>query len=547
MAKTPILRALLRAFRLSSRTPQSAGAEAADLQELSSRALSRREFLTCSGAAAAALLTPGLTRTAGAAGPGDEPVAVLGAGIAGLTAAYRLEKAGVPWVLYEAGARLGGRIFTKRGFNADGMFCELGGELVDTDHRALRGLAGELSVPLESLVETKAGLTRNLYAFGGSVYTDEQLAAAVTPLLARVRADLAAIFGAGRRRMITYRDPAKQAAARFDDMTLSAYLDSLTGVDAWVRRAVEIAYVTEYGLDADRQSALNLLLLIGTRVEPGAREFEIFGDSDEAMRVAGGNSRLVEALATRLGLKDEGAARYMPGHALVKISDAGAKLALTFAAPGGSVEKRFSRAICTIPFSVLRSVDGISGLDMRPQKKESIAKMGYATNSKLMLGFTERFWRKPGGKVPPSNGGLFADWASQSYWETSRLQKGGRGILTNYTGGAAGAARAASDVKPSLADLETIFPGLSARFDGKSALMNWSRNPFNLGSYICPAPGEYTRTYGAAGQTECGGRLFFAGEHASPEGAGYMNGGVDSGNAAVEKLLGRRARGAAAH
>lgn len=534
MAKTPILRALVRALRVSGRSQASGIAQDELLDEAFAPPMSRREFLSLSGAAAGALLAGPLSVPAFAKEePGEGAVAILGAGLAGLTAAYRLERARVPWVLYEAGRRLGGRVLTKRRFNADGMFCELGGELVDTSHKALRELAGELGVELEPLAETKAGVSKNLYIFGGRTYTDAQFAVAIGPLLARVRADLATIFNYGPRRMITYKNPAN--AASFDDMTLADYLDSLTGVDLWARRAVEIAYVTEYGLDAGRQSALNLLLLIGTKVD--GPEFEIFGESDEAMRVKGGNGRLVEALAARLGLRDEGTARYKPGHELVKISDSGAKLALTFSAPGGTVEKRCSRVICTIPFSVLRGVAGVMDLAMSPQKKEALARMGYATNSKLMLGFSERLWRKPGGKSPPSNGGLFADWRSQSYWETSRLQKGERGILTNYTGGAAGAARALGDVKPSLADLETAFPGLSARFDGATALMNWSKNPRSLGSYICPTPGEYTRFYGAAGETECGGRLLFAGEHASSDGAGYMNGGVDSGNLAAGKLL----------
>ena len=65
---------------------------------------------------------------------GGSPVAILGAGIAGLTAAYRLQKAGVPCEIFEASDRTGGRMFTRYDFNKDGMFCELGGELVDTDH-----------------------------------------------------------------------------------------------------------------------------------------------------------------------------------------------------------------------------------------------------------------------------------------------------------------------------------------------------------------------------------------------------------------------------
>jgi len=67
--------------------------------------------------------------------------------------------------------------------------------------------------------------------------------------------------------------------------------------------------------------------------------------------------------------------------------------------------------------------------------------------------------------------------------------------------------------------------------------MNWTRYRFNRGSYICPAPGDYGRHYGSARETECGGRLLFAGEHTSIDGAGYMNGAVDSGDIAARALL----------
>ena len=60
---------------------------------------------------------------------------IVGAGAAGLTAAWTLAKAGVPVVVYEASGRVGGRIWTFPGFNDDGQFIELGAELVDSKAR----------------------------------------------------------------------------------------------------------------------------------------------------------------------------------------------------------------------------------------------------------------------------------------------------------------------------------------------------------------------------------------------------------------------------
>ena len=74
-----------------------------------------------------------------ARGPGVR-VAVIGAGLAGTTAAYRLARSGVQVRLFEARDRIGGRCWTARGF-ADGQTAEHGGEFIDTRHVHLRGLA----------------------------------------------------------------------------------------------------------------------------------------------------------------------------------------------------------------------------------------------------------------------------------------------------------------------------------------------------------------------------------------------------------------------
>lgn len=537
MPKTDLLRALDRALRLSSRA-QDSGRPPEDLLEQDPpRAVSRREFLRYAATAAGGAWLGGARAVAAALADGEAPVVILGAGLSGLTAAYRLQQAGVPWRLYEASPRFGGRVYTRRGFNADGMFCELGGELVDSDHAALRGLARELGLPLQSLAPTKAGVSRNIYVFGGLTYTDAQLTRALEPFVARVREDLRSIFHGVPRREIVYSDHFD--SARFDKMTLREYLDSLTGVDRWVRSSIEMAYVTEMGVEADRQSALNLLLLVGDEVRG---DFELFGESDETYRVVGGSGALTDELGRRLGLSDDGTASYKPRHELIKISDKGSRLALTFSTPGGIVETSASRAVCTIPFGVLRGVEGVFDLDLSPRKKLSIREMGYGNNAKLMMGFSERSWRLGAGYAPRSNGGVFTDLPSQSFWETSRLQPGTRGIITNYTGAAAGRARSLSDLRQTLADLETIFPGVRRQFDGSAALMNWTRYAYSRGSYICPAPGDYGRHYGSARETECGGRLLFAGEHTSPEGAGYMNGAVDSANLAARALLASAAR-----
>lgn len=82
---------------------------------------------------------------------GTERVAIVGAGLAGLHAAYRLLQAGVRAQVYEASTRVGGRMFTARSLYAQGQVAELGGEFIDSNHVWCRGLAQEFGVPLDDL------------------------------------------------------------------------------------------------------------------------------------------------------------------------------------------------------------------------------------------------------------------------------------------------------------------------------------------------------------------------------------------------------------
>ena len=77
--------------------------------------------------------------------PTTPRIVVVGAGLAGITAAYRLSRAGLPVRVYEARDRVGGRCWTARGF-ADGQTAEHGGEFIDTRHVHIRGLARELGL-----------------------------------------------------------------------------------------------------------------------------------------------------------------------------------------------------------------------------------------------------------------------------------------------------------------------------------------------------------------------------------------------------------------
>ncbi|QQS12803.1 MAG: FAD-dependent oxidoreductase [Rhodospirillales bacterium] len=513
MSRTPMFRALRRHWRNAAAAP-SPGVTRRGFLAGSSRLAATAALAPATLAACAAPMTGGASTA--------EPVAIIGAGLAGLSAAHALAKAGRPFTIYEASGRVGGRVWTYDGFNAGGQFVELGAELIDTGHEDLRRLCAELRVPLRKFSDPPAGVELELIHVGGRVYTGRQFEDGLKPLIAAVARARREIAGGAKDVSVTFDAPMNAAA--FDRMTLAEFLDQQRDVEPWVRTAVRVAYVGEMGREADEQTSLNLILLM----DPA--QHGLYGESDEAWRIEGGNSRLVDALRRAVAARvDGGEDRAIQlRHDLVAIRDDGRRLHLSFDNAGRRVEVSARQVLMTIPFSVLRDVDGVRALDLQPAKKRSIAEYGYGTNTKAMTDYRSRFWRAPGA-LPPFAGFLTTDSGHQNFWETSRDQAGANGVLTNFLGGRAGAAFTADAHAATLRFLGSLDPRAGAEATGVRMFMNWSRYRHARGSYSSPLAGQYTAFFGVEGRPELGGRLLFAGEHASVEHSGFMNGAIETG------------------
>ncbi len=122
--------------------------------------LSRRELLQRGALGGAGLLLApslfGCSESSGRAGP---RIVVVGAGLAGLACAYRLQLRGLGCTVYEANPeRIGGRCWTAREFAA-GQTAEHGGEFIDSRHKRIRERwrsASASSSPTSSRCPTRA-------------------------------------------------------------------------------------------------------------------------------------------------------------------------------------------------------------------------------------------------------------------------------------------------------------------------------------------------------------------------------------------------------
>jgi monoamine oxidase len=518
MAGTPLFKTVQRALRLARaghRGGLDADAVVTRWQETAALR-SRREFLltsTLALAGAATACVPLVPQR-----PGAADVVVIGAGIAGLTAAYRLVQAGVKVRLFEAQNRIGGRILSLRNHFADGQVAELGGELIDSGHRHLRSLAAELGLALDDLEQDQPELARTVWFFEGRRRSEQEVIEAFLPIAAAIERDLATL-GEGD---ITYQTP--QNAAALDRESLSDWFDR-HGISGWIRSLLAVAYTTEMGLEPEQQSALNLLTFISPEPDP----FRVFGESDERFHVRGGNDLVIQELGRRLGSVIEIGAVLES----LRQSAAGA-YRLSLRRDGASSEVTASHVILILPVTTLRQVD--LKLDLPAIKRRAIAELAYGTNAKLMIGFARRIWRES----TASDGSTFSDLPYQTSWETSRMQAGPAGILTNFVGGQhgidIGQGSAADQAERAVADLDRLYPGIAAQRSGmREARFHWPSHPWTLGSYLCLRPGDWTGLGGAIAEPV--GRLRFAGEHCSTLAQGFMEGGCETGDNAAAELL----------
>lgn len=516
---------------------QESNEESQENSELNNSFIDRREFMKRASALALMSVPVGklMAKTFSQA---NSSIMILGGGLAGLTAAYELKKAGINSEIFEASARLGGRIFTKNNFNSEGMFCELGGELIDSDHNYLLNLAHELNCAIDDFAKNERGsnLEPYHYYFGGKHYFEKEILEDFLPLKRKLKKDIYKLFASNMfRPKINYRHHS-HFAVELDHMTLADYLKQVE-VKLWVRDFIDVAYKGEYGLNTSEQSALNLLMLYGTVFFSKSEvKFSPFGGSDESMRIRGGNSRLVEALHENVKSHCEISVKAE----LVKIRKFNEEIVLTFKNGQGVFEKSAKFVVCTLPFSVLRNIEGIEHLGLSETKLKCIQAIGYGTNSKYMMGFSSRHWTENTADFMASTGYTFTDLKSQAFWDSSRSQKGQSGIITNFVGGKEGADFNSSDFNSAMDDLEKIYPGVRALHDQNETLFVWSKYQFSKGSYSCPRPGQWTTIVGSAGECELDGQLLFAGEHTSENNMGYMEGAVESGVVAAQKLIKRR-------
>lgn len=503
--------AIWRALARARRSNLAASGAAPPI--LGSAALTRRRALAALAAGAAA---PLVGSEAPARAPQRSRVAVVGGGLAGLTALRALRRAGVDAHLYEGRNRLGGRVYTLR----DGPSpADHGGQFINGDHEDILALARHYRVPLIDRAKLPG---RTVLIDRQRVIHEAELAKDLQAIAARIAADSELLD----------KDYARHAPA-LDALSVAAYLDRHADAlpQPYLRRLLAATIRTEFGQEPGEASALELIFNLPVA---DGRHVELIGTSDERYVLAGGSGMVTDALAR------EHAAFISTGRILSAIEPAGAGVRLRFT-DGQNVEAE--RAIVTVPAPLLRTIE--FGSLLPPLWRHYAAEAELGRNEKLNALYQGRPWRQGidlAGDVWPLDGPFSEAWDATTV-------EGDVGVFTWFMGGDQCEPAREPDTAALRRQFETavapIMPAIGDSATGWQRRTNWVRDPFSRGSYSCFRPGQLTRFArllwieedGKATQAAAAGPLVFAGEHLSDAWPGYMNGAAQTGRLAAEAVL----------
>lgn len=491
----------------------------------------RRQIVVGASASALALTLP---RTAFS--KTQPSIAIVGAGIAGLTCALKLADRGIASTVYEASGRAGGRMFSNTNYWAQGQVSEWCGELIDSGHETVQALAKRFGLVLDDLHAAEPRGAQDTYRFFNEYYT---AARAESDFLAQVAEAVAADAEAAD--YPTRYDSFTDAGALLDSMSVYDWIESRVpgGHRSRLGALLDIAYNTEYGAETTDQSALNLVYLLG--YQPDETGFSTFGESDERYHIRGGNQQLPNKMAEQLG-------NVTYGHALRRLRrTAAGRYSLTFArGSSSSCEVVADYVVLALPFAVLRGID-ISGAGFDDLKLEAIRELGRGRNAKTQLQFSQRIWNGRGSWPGVSNGASYSDTGYQSSWDVTRAQAGSQGILVFYSGGRVASSMASdrpfatvsdprvlTDATTALTRGEQAFRGISSVWTGRATQSVPHLSEYFKASYAYFRVGQYLSFAGYEGETQ--GRVLFCGEHTSQDFQGFMEGGASEGKRAAREL-----------
>jgi monoamine oxidase len=479
--------------------------------------VTRRDFLRAAVAAAAALSLDGVSIARGRGGlklqGAPLSVVVLGGGLAGLSAAFELQKAGHNVTILEARKKPGGRVRTIRGFFSDGLYAEAGPLSFPSDHEFTYGYATDFKLPLQPTfkfgLNQIADVNRQVFQLNSTSIplnlTDAERKAGVIGLIALYLGQYMNQVGNARRPGW----PPPEVAG-LDQRSCKQLLQDLGASDA----AIALIQASQLGLLGFGIESISALDAVFTEaIASGAPFYEI----------TGGNDLLVQAFRQNYN------GIYRKRSVVQAIDQDQTGVTVTYLRSGTQQTIRADRVVCALPFAVLGDIQVTPAFSAA--KQQAITGLKLTPITRTYLQFSSKVWEDHG-----LDGYGITDLEMQNTYSPTLTQGGTRGILASYAGGQnalnLGAMSESERESLVLGQMSSLFGSLSNRFEfGTSQI--WQDEPYARGAYTYFQPGQMSTLLSVAQQPE--GFIHFAGEHTSAW-HGWMNGALESGNRVAAEI-----------
>ena len=430
-------------------------------------------------------------------------VLIVGAGLAGLSAALELKRAGHNVTVLEAQLRAGGRVQTLREPFSNGLHAEAGAIRVPGNHNLTLHYIQMFGLQLEPFLP--AGFDE-MYLIGGKRIRAGKSAAWPLELSAAERA--MGFEGMWEKYVVDTIRPYLKAPREPWPPAGLGECDGITLPALMRKRGATEAAVKLLNLGFEMESASAVWTLVDEISMQTAKAFS---------RIRGGNDRLPKALAARLASE----IRYGAAVKSIRQSESGVEVAC------GDRMFRGDYLLCTIPPPVLKGID--TNLSAGPRRMIDLAKATPVT--RVYAQTRRRFWLDD-----RLSGVGYTDEPIARVWPNAGGAPGERGVLHTYTWGDPAhrldAMEAGARLRSTVEQMDRLFPGTRENFEG-GTWKSWAKDEWARGAFAEFGPGEMAEYIRVMGQPD--GRVYFAGEHASSWG-GWMQGALQTGLRAAEAI-----------
>ena len=451
--------------------------------------MKRREFIKTTGAVVAgAMIFPNISVPKS----GSKNVIIIGAGISGLSAAYKLKQSGINVTIIEARNRIGGRIFTYN-FNDENLTCELGAEWVGKSHTRLIELSKEFNVELLNHQFETHLILNNQYKKAGDWDFSPEWNKKYEMLL-------------------------KQFNSLPDDSQMKLDYDKLdwwrflvnSGIPKNDLEIKELLDSTDFGESIRQVSAY-----------AGIAEYAESSEKNEMdYHVKGGNSNIINKLAEAMGMEN-----IILKTNVTKVEQKNDNV-IVYDSNGKSYKA--DNIICTVPtFSLLKII-------WEPQLPsvylDALNELQYSRIIKTSILFSERFWKD-------ESLDMITDTIPHYFYHSTKNQSGKKGILTSYATGDRAYVLSKMKNENRINEIcKTLKPafGEIEKYAEKSVNYYWGSDDYSQGAYAIYNKHQWPSVRETLNKNH--DRVYFAGEHLA-DWQGFMEGAINSGEHAADEII----------